>query len=45
MIYMNSKTYYINEDGSMNFEKFELFTESEQHAEMQQWTVEQWMQY
>ena len=36
---------YLNEDGSMNFEKFNLLTEIEQISYMEKWTPQQWAEY
>ena len=36
---------YLNEDGSMNFEKFNLLTEVEQISYMEKWTPQQWVEY
>ena len=35
----------LKEDGSIDFEKFNLLTESEQISYMERWTPQQWMAY
>ena len=39
------KTNILNEDGSINFKRFNLLTESQQIAYMKQWTPQQWIAY
>ena len=40
-----SRINYINEDGKIDWQKFELLTEDEQDEEMDNWTPEQERQY
>lgn len=35
----------INEDGSINFESFNMLNESEQISYMEKWTPQQWRAY
>ena len=42
---MRKKKIYINEDGSMDFDKFNLLSENEQKNEMMHWTERQWFDY
>ena len=42
---MEKKKTYINEDGSMDFDKFNLLSENEQKNEMLYWTEKQWFEY
>ena len=42
---MGKKKTYINEDGSMDFDKFNLLSENEQKNEMMHWTERQWIDY
>ena len=35
----------LNEDGSIDFHKFDLLTESEKISYMERWTPQQWMSY
>ena len=42
---MEKKKTYINEDGSMDFDKFNLLSEEEQLDEMEHWTEKQWIDY
>ena len=39
------KTNILNEDGSINFKRFNLLTESQQIAYMKQWTPQHWIAY
>lgn len=39
------KKEYINEDGCINFEKFDLLNESEQLNEQSTWNDQQWWQF
>ena len=42
---MRKQKTYINEDGAMDFNKFNLLTEAEQINEMEFWTPQQWIAY
>lgn len=42
---MEKKKTYINEDGSIDFDKFNLLTEEVQVDEMERWTPQQWIAY
>lgn len=39
------KKEYVNEDGSFDFTKFDLLSESEQLNEQTSWTDQQWWQF
>ena len=41
---MKKKT-YINENGSVNFDKFHMLTEAEQKGEMKNWDERTWFEY
>ena len=42
---MKTDKTYINEDGSIDFDKFNLLSENEQKNEMLYWTEKQWIDY
>ena len=42
---MKTDKTYINEDGAMDFDKFNLLSEEEQLDEMEHWTKKQWIDY
>ena len=42
---MKKQKTYINEDVSMDFDKFNLLSEEEQLDEMEHWTEKQWIDY
>ena len=42
---METRKTYINEDGSIYFDKFNLLSENEQKNEMLYWTEKQWFEY
>ena len=42
---MEKRKTYINEDGSMDFDKFNLLSKNEQKNEMKGWSEQQWVVY